>query len=383
MKKLLVSFLLILISLNINAEIVRESITEIRQLKEVEIIEKFSNSKTIGRFDQEGGQSIVEEIYWPNGEYTVAFKDYDTVAYGTWKIKNNKMCYKAISKKGTEIYGYNGEFACYYLFEGQRLKTGISGVDYKYIYVTETPNGDPFIEIKYFTSMEEVMTDTVKAKAKKKRDDKTKELQRKAALNKIEKERKAEEKKKQDSIESEKMKRLIAQARKNSQYNPGFRDLKPGMPFEDYKKICPRSNVCYGLQDIKFDASPFYGKIKTVNVLTLDMGPITSDGVFIDLINEFTDPDADIFRKMKNNFDNKYVLDYEFSTRDRQLFNNNEKNKLLVVYSKGQVVLRINRKERKDSRRKDLWLYIEYRDVQQATEFLKTNAPVKATLNDF
>ena len=230
---------------------------------------------------------------------------------------------------------------------------------------------------------EKKIADAVKAKAKKKRDDKTKELQRKAAVNKIEKERKAEEKKKQDSIESEKMKRLIAQARKNSQYNPGFRDLKPGMPFEDYKKICPRSNVCYGLQDIKFDASPFYGKIKTVNVLTLDMGPITSDGVFIDLINEFTDPDADIFRKMKNNFDNKYVLDYEFSTRDRQLFNNNEKNKLLVVYSKGQVVLRINRKERKDSRRKDLWLYIEYRDVQQATEFLKTNAPVKATLNDF
>jgi len=175
----------------------------------------------------------------------------------------------------------------------------------------------------------------------------------------------------------------INYARENSKNNPGFRDLKPGMPFEDYKKICPGLVVCYGLQDIKFDASPNYGKIKMVNVLTLDMGPITSDGVFLDLINEFADPNANIFRKMKNNFDTKYLLDYEFSNRDRQLFNKNEKSILLVVYSKGQVSLRIERKKRKDSYAKDLWLYIEYRDVDEAKRYLKLNRPVTSTLNDF
>ena len=95
------------------------------------------------------------------------------------------------------------------------------------------------------------------------------------------------------------------------------------------------------------------------------------------------EPEVD-FREInvKRNFDAKYVLDYEYSERDRQLFNENEKSELLVVYSKGQVALRINRKERENSYSKDLWLYIEYRgDLAKA--FLEVNRPVTATLDDF
>jgi hypothetical protein len=171
--------------------------------------------------------------------------------------------------------------------------------------------------------------------------------------------------------------------------NPGFRDLKPGITVDDVKNICPDLVVssgvkfmkwyvkCYGIDNIDFRA---FGN-KTLKQLNLDMGPITSDGFFIDMMNEFTDSDSNIYRKMKKNFDSKYVLDFEYSERDRQLFNENEKRYLFASYSKGQVVLRIWRKEKDYS--SNLWLYIEYRDIESGKQFLEENKPVSANLNDF
>ena len=47
------------------------------------------------------------------------------------------------------------------------------------------------------------------------------------------------------------------------------------------------------------------------------------------------------------------------------------------MYENGQVALRINRNKR------DLWLYIEYRDVESGKQFLEKNRPVIATSDDF
>ena len=93
--------------------------------------------------------------------------------------------------------------------------------------------------------------------------------------------------------------------------------------------------------------------------------------------------ESNIYLKMKKNFDTKYVLDYEYSERDRQLFNEGEKKELLGVYSNGQVVLKINRKEGENSYSNDLWLYIEYRDIESGKQFLEENRPNIATLDDF
>ena len=81
--------------------------------------------------------------------------------------------------------------------------------------------------------------------------------------------------------------------------------------------------------------------------------------------------------------DSKYILEYMFSETDRQLFNEDLKENLLSVYSNGQVTIRINRKERENSYSKDLWLHIEYRDIEYGKQFLKRNRPVAANLNDF
>ena len=171
--------------------------------------------------------------------------------------------------------------------------------------------------------------------------------------------------------------------------NPGFRDLKPGtgMTPKEVKKICinltsdgklqkTRYVHCYGIDDIKFKT----GGRKTLEFLSLDMGPIVeSDGSFFSELNNLVVSSIDepnIYLKMKKNFDSKYALNYEYSERDRQLFNEGVKKELLGVYSDGQVTLKITRKER------DLWLYIEYRG-KFAKNFLEMNRPVKATLDDF
>ena len=192
---------------------------------------------------------------------------------------------------------------------------------------------------------------------------------------------------------------IVKEARIRAETNPGFRDLKPGIAIIDYLERCllkSGGDICYGIQNIKFTGK--YGqwrKISSIGTnkfgvqiltrLMLDMGPIVdSDGSFFSTLNNLvasSNDEPNIYLKMKKNFDAKYVLDYEYSERDRQLFNEGVKKELLGVYSNGQVVLKINRKERDYS--KDLWLYIEYRDIDSAKSFLKINRPVTATLDDF
>jgi len=196
---------------------------------------------------------------------------------------------------------------------------------------------------------------------------------------------------------------ITEEARIRAESNLGFRDLKPGIPIEDYFKICKSQkggDICYGIQNIKFnegikrrnksnkgDIIPIDFAVKVLGDLTLDMGPIvSSDGSFFSTLNNLvvsSNDEPNIYLKMKKNFDAKYVLDYEYSERDRQLFNEGEKEELLGVYSNGQVALKINLKERDNSYSKELWLYIEYRDADSAKRFLDQNRPVTATLDDF
>jgi hypothetical protein len=154
--------------------------------------------------------------------------------------------------------------------------------------------------------------------------------------------------------------------------NPGFRDLRPGITNEEFASHC-RGPICYGIDNIRFSTRPgiINGQV-VIDKIILDMGPIAQG-----------EGDESIFLKMKNNFDNKYILDYQYSERDRQLFNEGAKSYLLVVYSNGQVILRINKKQNKKTYRKDLWLYVEYQGVESGKQFLKNYQPNESTMDDF
>ena len=162
------------------------------------------------------------------------------------------------------------------------------------------------------------------------------------------------------------------------------------MPSIEYYKIC-NDNYCYGLNAFKFlpefrtqytgpEGRVSMGSqgVKLLNTLIIDMGIITSDGLFLDMFNEDS-----LYLKMEKTFDSKYVLDYGYSDRDRQLFNEGMKDALLRVYSNGQVTLIITHKKREGSYSTDLWLYVEYRDVEWGKQFLDSNRPVNVNLDDF
>ncbi len=191
-----------------------------------------------------------------------------------------------------------------------------------------------------------------------------------AKENKRKKERIAKEnkRKKERIAKKNQRKKERIEREKRIASNPGFRDLKPGLHSFTIKKkkVCKGSlnkksgTTCYGLGNLKFRGK--FGKGSFLEKLTVELGPIVGSVGFINELSTYLQKgETNIYLNMRKNLKAKYKIDFEFSERDRQLFNENIKDKLYVVYSKGQVALLINRKKRGYS--KDVWLYVEYRDV--------------------
>ncbi len=190
-----------------------------------------------------------------------------------------------------------------------------------------------------------------------------------------------ENKRKKEQIAREnKQKREQIAREKQSASNPGFRDLKPGLHRSTIKKkeVCMGSlssqlgTTCYGLDNLKFFGT--FDKYSLLEKLTVDLGPyVQKKGK------------DNIYLKMRNGLGAKYKMDFEFSERDRQLFNEGVKGKLYTVYNGGQVALLIGRKKRGSSpwSSSDLWLYVEYRDVKPGQRFLKSTKPKRAKTSDF
>jgi len=111
------------------------------------------------------------------------------------------------------------------------------------------------------------------------------------------------------------------------------------------------------------------------------LGPITQS-LFIDALTFYkTDPDAgNILSKMYQNL-KKYKLEFEYSERDRELFNEGLKDELYVVYEGGKVALKIERIKKDYS--SDNWLFVEYRSDEVASAFLERNRPKRAAAGDF
>ena len=176
---------------------------------------------------------------------------------------------------------------------------------------------------------------------------------------------------------------------KQSASNPGFRDLKPGIHIStiEEKKLCRSflglqnaGTPCYGVDNLTFKGQ-FDNKGHLIR-LTVDLGPIVQGGGFLDSLAMYMQKgETNIYLQMRETLEKKYNLDFEFSERDRQLFNEELKDELYVVYEKGQVALTINRKKKEYSH--DLWLYLDYRDLEPAQAFFKSTEPKRAEESDF
>jgi len=414
MKKLHISFILIFLSLNINAAISQSGITNLKQLDKNGIINLVNGNQLTGFISDGPFEGPITQTYFKNGTYETVYEN--KIYKGKWRaegelnssIDDKKMCTK--NNNATN-------WACFYWYTGSK-----DGETYAYIIA----QGKIFHQYHEIISVVKLNQEkkkaekAEKAEKKKKAEEKKKALEAKriADAKKAKEagyssysEMQAEEKKKAleakriaDAKKAEEKKKAleakrIADAKKAEekrlrlQNYPGFKDLKPGLSYEDVLEICTLQKVnvwgqkddegsnsnwvrCYEINNIKFKA--YYSYDDLLRWLSLDMGPIVNTGGFLSVFGE---NDSNIFIKMKNTFDKKYTLDYGYSERDRQLFNESEKTSLYRVYSKGQVVLALSRKEKDYST--DLWLHIYYLDPAEAKEFLEKYRPVRASEDDF
>ena len=216
--------------------------------------------------------------------------------------------------------------------------------------------------------------------------------QRKAKLKaereaKLKAEREAKLKAEQEAkLKAEQKARLRAEELKSI---PGFRNIKPGMTSEEIWneadcRINHRWNPCYGISNLKFSGK--YSDLipdRYLEVLYVDLGPIVDTySLFRTFTEIMGEEPSNIYEKTLQSLNKKYSRNYSFNERDRQLFNENMINELLVVFSKGRVVLKIFRKEI-DTYNTSLWLYVEYRNNEKGKLFLEKNKPIRETSDDF
>ena len=391
MKRLLISVALIFLSSSINAAISQSGITDLKQLNGGQIIELTIGNTLTGYISEGQFQGKIAVTYNErkpteyNGTLVMFFVPDAKLYYGKWETKKYKSCIKGINVSN---------FTCYYWF------TGIKDGD-NYVYVKRNGqiifqfhkiriSNNPTISFTAFTANAE---EKKKADAKKAEERKIAFEKKKREKEKVmaELEIKKEKSRAIGIIDDKKRSAIIEEAKIKSKNNPGFKDLRPGMPYSEYTKICS-SNYCYGLNFYTAFETHFSGPegritlgkhgVKLLTYLGVNMGEIGSDGSFLYSVHNRIESESSIYQKMKKTFNAKYVKNFAFSERDRELFNEGKSSDLWVVYSDGQVALKITRVEPGDPY-SPLLLFVEYRDYDQGKYLVETHKPITITLDDF
>jgi hypothetical protein len=89
MKKLLISFVVIFLSLNVSATIPQSGISNLRELDSNEIIELISSNKLSGVVSNGPREGPIVQTFFKNGKYETIFDD--KIYTGVWKVKNKKI----------------------------------------------------------------------------------------------------------------------------------------------------------------------------------------------------------------------------------------------------------------------------------------------------
>ena len=104
----------------------------------------------------------------------------------------------------------------------------------------------------------------------------------------------------------------------------------------------------------------------------VDVGPLYQR--FIDRIIE---TESNHFVSLKNNMSNRYNLDWEFTERQKNLFNEGEIADLYISFAGGQAFINIKRDGR------NLRLFVEYYDAEKGADLSESRKPVGAKVDDF
>jgi len=117
----------------------------------------------------------------------------------------------------------------------------------------------------------------------------------------------------------------------------------------------------------------YYDWIKPkINKMIIDVGPLYQ--TYLDYIIE--DPNNP-YNNLKNNLSKKYGIDWESTERDRNLFNEGEKDSLWSSFGDNQIFLEIRRVDY------DMELFVHYLTKEDGKLFSEKISPKNANFSDF
>lgn len=189
-----------------------------------------------------------------------------------------------------------------------------------------------------------------------------------------------------------------------------YKDLTIGGSALEIQKHCVSSAKerdtfkCYGIDDLTFKfniLNKSTNEIAYLNVLdlydgkrTFLDGPILANEIgpnhlirqiriylgpyYSSLKDLFYENDDNPLTKLKRNLDSKYGTDWEFTERDRRLFNEGAKDELNISFANGQLLLEITKVSDYEAEM-SLW----YSDEEWGRHLMETMRPKNANTNDF
>lgn len=153
----------------------------------------------------------------------------------------------------------------------------------------------------------------------------------------------------------------------------GFRDLVPGAPSSVKSENCDDA-ICYGLKDLRFNIVLAWSEELDYDVIKhilVDLGPLPS----VNLLSVLSEDNP--YTSLRKSMDEKYSIDWEFTERQRQLFNEGELEELYISYEGGKAFIKIYRDQL------DLSLGVEYYNAEDGAEKTSERKPNDASASDF
>ena len=117
MKKLLVSFVFILVSLNINAEISQSGITNLKQLDKYGIIDLVSGNQLTGYISDGPFDGVIIQTYFKDGRYETIYES--NIYRGTWTAEGESYASPAGKRMCTKNDNATNE-SCFYWYTGNK-----------------------------------------------------------------------------------------------------------------------------------------------------------------------------------------------------------------------------------------------------------------------
>lgn len=154
----------------------------------------------------------------------------------------------------------------------------------------------------------------------------------------------------------------------------GFKDLVPGAPFSVVSENCDNS-ICYELKDLHFRIKPAWNEesksYDVIEYVLVDLGSLPS----VDLVSVLSGSNP--YTNLRKSMDEKYLIDWEFTERQRQLFNEGDLEELFVSYEGGKAFIKIFRNQL------NLSLSVEYYNAEDGAEKTSERKPNDASASDF